>query len=241
MVDHSSTTTLNNLVQAIMAVALSSTMTRSSLPTRSAHAAMVAPCSTMARSSSTMARSSSTMDRSQFSSSTSSTSLLPGPTRLDPQPWLSCTTAPEDYRRAQAPTLVGLHPAISTSPSRPCPLNDTPPCLPYVASSYNVQYPEVNMIRRYPVKSSLLGQDPVLPLFFVNEVPHPYCHGFEGQDCSSYANRHTKTLYHVSACPYHGFFRYYSSAWDASTMVQGASVTSPHGVPSRLGIKLVCV
>jgi hypothetical protein len=82
-------------------------------------------------------------------------------------------------------------------------------------------------MRCYPVNFPLLHQDPVLPLFFVNEVPHHYCHGFEGQDCSSYANRHNKTLYYVSAGPYHGFFRYYSSAWAASTMVQGASVTSP--------------
>jgi hypothetical protein len=82
-------------------------------------------------------------------------------------------------------------------------------------------------MRRYPVNSPLLRQDPVLPLFFVHEVPHPYCRGFEGQYCSSYANRHNKTLYYVSAGPYHGFFRYYSSAWAASTMVQGASVTSP--------------
>jgi hypothetical protein len=80
---------------------------------------------------------------------------------------------------------------------------------------------------RYPVNSPILRQDPVLPLFFVNEVPHPYCRGFEGQDFSSYANPHNNTLYYVLSCPYHGFFRYYSSAWAASTMVQGASMTSP--------------
>jgi hypothetical protein len=57
------------------------------------------------------------------------------------------------------------------------------PASPSVASSYNVQYPEVHMIRLYPVNSPFLRQDPVLP-FFLNEVPHPYCRGFEGQDIS---------------------------------------------------------
>jgi hypothetical protein len=82
-------------------------------------------------------------------------------------------------------------------------------------------------MRRYPVNSPLLRQDPVLPLFFVNEVPPPYFRGFEGQDCSLYANRHNKNVYYMAAGPYHGFCPYYSSAWAASTMVQCASVTSP--------------
>jgi hypothetical protein len=76
-----------------------------------------------------------------------------------------------------------------------------PPASHSVASSYNVQYPEVHMRRRYPVNSPLLCQDPVLPLFSVNEVPHPYRCGFEGQDCSSYVNRHNKTLTYVSSGP----------------------------------------
>jgi hypothetical protein len=102
-----------------------------------------------------------------------------------------------------------------------------PPASSSVASSYNVQYPEFRMMRRFPVNSPLLCQDPVLPLFCVNDVPHPYCRSFEGQDCSSYANRHNKTLYCVSAGPYHGFFRYYTSAWAAPITVQGASATPP--------------
>jgi hypothetical protein len=80
-------------------------------------------------------------------------------------------------------------------------------------------------MHRYPVNSPLLWQDPVLPLFFVNKVPHPYCREYEGQDCSSYASNNN--LYYVSAGPYHGFFRYYSSAWAASTTVQGTSATAP--------------
>jgi hypothetical protein len=58
-------------------------------------------------------------------------------------------------------------------------------------------------------------------------IPHPYCRGFEGQYCSSYVNRHNKTLYYVSSGKYHSFFRYYYSAVAPSIMVQGASVTSP--------------
>jgi hypothetical protein len=82
-------------------------------------------------------------------------------------------------------------------------------------------------MKRYPVNLPLPHQDPDLPLFFVNEVPHLYCRKYQGPDCSSYSNMGQNTLYYVSGGPFHGYFRYYASAWAASVQVQGATVTSP--------------
>jgi hypothetical protein len=98
---------------------------------------------------------------------------------------------------------------------------------PSVTASYNTRYPELHIMKRYPVDSPLLQQDRDLLLFFANEVPHPYCREFEDSDCSSYSKRGQKTLYYVSGGPFPGYFRYYESAWAASVHVQGATVTVP--------------
>jgi hypothetical protein len=82
-------------------------------------------------------------------------------------------------------------------------------------------------MKRYPINSPLLRHDLDLPLFFVNEVPHPYCREYTGPDCSSYSNMGQNTLYYVSGGPFHGYFRYYRSAWAASVNVQGVTVTPP--------------
>jgi hypothetical protein len=101
----------------------------------------------------------------------------------------------------------------------------TPP--PWVDASFNVRYLEFHIMKRYLVNSPLLRKDPDLPLFFVNEVAHPYCREHTGPDCPSYSNRGQNTLYYVPGGPCHGYFRYYASAWDTSVNVQGATLTPP--------------
>jgi hypothetical protein len=68
----------------------------------------------------------------------------------------------------------------------------------FVVTSFTIRYPELHLIRQYLTNLPLLHQDLEVPLFFVNEVPNPYCREYEGQDCSSYSNRVHKTLYYVS-------------------------------------------
>jgi hypothetical protein len=73
---------------------------------------------------------------------------------------------------------------------------------PSIAASFNILYPELHLMKRYSVNLPLLRQDLDLPLFFVNEVLHPYCGKYEGQDCSSYSNNGENTLYYVSSNPF---------------------------------------
>jgi hypothetical protein len=166
MVAHSSTMALSNLVQATMVVALSSTTTQSSSPIRSSHTTMVAPCSTMARSLSRI----STKDRSRLNSSSNQPLLWPNRPRI--------TTLVLLPPRQIVAVPEHRHWLASSVQSAPVPhgrvLSMThPPASPSVASSYNMQYPEVHMVRRYPVNSPFLRQDPVLPLFFCERGSPP--------------------------------------------------------------------
>jgi hypothetical protein len=100
-----------------------------------------------------------------------------------------------------------------------------------LASVTRPHHPELHIIKHYPANSPFPRQDPDLPLFFVNEPPYPHCRKYTAPNCSSYSNRGQNTLYYVSGGPFHGYFRYYTSAWDASVNIQGATVTPPPPTP----------